>query len=229
MYASSSLTPNEQRWERWEADRRILRRRFPKVRHLVLIGTDLAVAEGIVEVDAGAGRFEPVQIEMRFSERYPHELPRVWERGGRWRPHPDRHMYVGDGDFCLGLPGVDLPVTTTPHDFEKFICQLLVFLHDQFVFDATSSWPGNEWEHGYEAAFTQFASETLGVSTEHDARALGALADGPLPQPHHRCPCGSGRTFTRCHAGRVRRVRSVRRLRAVPDLVERMVERIHVA
>ncbi len=229
MYASSNLTPNEQRWERWETDRRILRKRFPKVRHLVLIGTELALAEGIVDVDAGAGRFEPVQIEMRFSERYPDELPRVWERGGRWVPDPDRHIYIDDGDFCLGLPGVDLPVTTTPDDFEHFLCQLLVFLHDQFIFDATNKWPGEEWAHGYEAAFTQFVCETLDIRTEREARALGPLVDGPQPRRHDRCPCGSGRAYARCHGERVARVRSVRQLRAVPDLVERMVQHLNVA
>jgi hypothetical protein len=228
MYASSNLTPNEERSKRWETDRRILRKRFPNVRHLVITGTDLALAEGIVDVDAGAGRFEPVQIEMQFSERYPYEPPRIWERGGRWVPHPDRHMYVDDRDFCLGLPGVDLPVTTTPQDFEYFLGQLLVFLHDQLVFDATKSWPGREWEHGYEAAFTQFACETLGISTELEARGLGPLVAEP-PRLPERCPCGSGFAYPRCHADRVERVRSVRQLRTVPDLVERMVKWIHVA
>lgn len=229
MYASSSLTPNEQRCERWETDRRILRERFPKVRHLVVIGTDLAVAEGIVDVDAGAGRFEPVQIEMRFSTRYPNEPPRVWERGGRWVPHPDRHIYVDGRDLCLGLPGVDLSLTRTPEDLENFLGQLLVFLHDQFVFDATTRWPGKEWEHGYKASFTQFVCETLDILTEREARGLGPLIDGPLPRPHNRCPCGSGFAFARCHADRIERVRSVRQLRSVSDLVERMVERLHVA
>lgn len=195
----------------------------------MLIGTDLALAEGIVDVDAGAGRFEPVQIEMRFSACYPDEPPRVWERGGRWLPDPDRHIYVDDGDLCLGLPGVDLPLTTTPKDFEQFLGQLLVFLHDQFVFDALRKWPGKEWEHGYETAFTQFVYETLGILTEGQARGLGPLIGGPLPRPHNRCPCGSGFAFARCHADRIERVRSLRPLRFVPDLVERMVERLHVA
>ena len=228
MYASSSLTPNEQRWTRWQTDRRILRKHAPKLRHLVLIGTDLALVDGIVEVDAGAGRFEPVQIEMQFSARYPHQPPRVWERGGRWSPHPDRHIYV-DCEFCLGLPGVNLPVTTTPDDLEHFLGQLLVFLHDQFIFDAMRKWPGHEWRHGYEAAFAQFVCETLDIRTEREARGLAPLVDRPQPRPNDRCPCGSGFPYARCHAARVERVKSVRQLRPVPDLVERMVHHIHVA
>jgi SEC-C motif-containing protein len=227
MYASSSLTPNEQRWERWETDRRILRERLPKVRHLVMIGTDMALAEGIVDVDSGAGRFEVVQIELLFSARYPDEPPRVWERGGRWAPASERHIQRGR-EFCLGLPGVDLPVTTLPEDFVHFLGQLLVFLHDQFIFDATKTWPGADWEH-YEAGYVQFACETLDIRTAQEARELGPLIEGRLPRPHDRCPCGSRLAFARCHAGRVDRVRSVRELRIVPDLVERMVQRAHVA
>ena len=226
MYASLSLTPNEQRCERWEDDRQILRERLPKVRHLVLIGTDTALAEGIVDVDAGAGRFERVQIEMMFTARYPNEPPRVSERGGRWAPAPDRHIQRG-GELCLGLPGVDLPVTTEPEDFARFLAQLLVFLHDQFIFDATNKWPAEDWEH-YEPGYLQFAFETLDIRTAHEARALGRLIEGRLPRAHDRCPCGSRRPFARCHAERVARVRSVRQLRKIPDLVERMVQRAHV-
>jgi hypothetical protein len=227
MYASSSRTPDEERWERWEADRRALRERLPKARHLVLIGTDTALAEGVVDVDVGAGRFKPVQIEMVFSARYPDEPPRVWERGGRWAPASDRHIQRG-GEFCFGLPGVDLPVTTTPEDFAHFLGQLLVFLHDQFIFDATNKWPGEDWAH-YEAGYVQFACEALGIRIAQEARALGPLIGGRLPRPHDRCPCGSRLAFARCHAERVDRVRSVRQLRIVPDLVERMVQRTDVA
>jgi hypothetical protein len=168
MYASLSLTPDERRRERWEADRRILGHRMPAVSHLVLIGTDMALAEGIVEVDAGAGRFEPVHIEMLFSAQYPDEPPSVRERGRRWTPNPDRHIQFG-GEFCLGLPGVDLPMTTTPEDFDHFLGQVLVFLHDQFIFDATGKWPGADWEH-YEAGYVQFACETLDIRTAEEAR-----------------------------------------------------------
>lgn len=228
MFASSSLTPDERRCGRWEADRLVLRRRLPGVRHLVLTGTDQALAEGLVEVDAGAGRFEPVHIEMLFASGYPQEPPRVWDRGRRWVPHSDRHMY-SDGEFCLGLPGVDLPATTTPEDFERFLDQLLVFLHDQFIYDAHDRWMGPEWEHGFEAAYTQFASETLSVEASDQARALGPLVTGRQPRPHDRCPCGSRIAYAHCHATRVQRVRSVRQLRRVPDLVERMVQRTDVA
>jgi hypothetical protein len=228
MYASSSLTPNEQRWERWETDRRILVARMPKVRHVVLLGTDMALADGFVDVDVGAGRFEPVEIGMRFSTRYPEAPPLVWDCGGRWIPHPDRHIQL-DSEFCLGLPGVDLPVTATPADFDHFLGQLMVFLHDQFVFDARGKWFGKEWEHGFEAAYTQFVCETLDISTTREARALAPLLTGRRPRSHDRCPCGTGFAYARCHADRVETARSVRQLRSIPDLAERMVQRTHVA
>lgn len=223
-----SPTPNEQRRARFETDRNILRELLPGIRHLVLTGTDWAIAEGAIDVDAGAGRFERVEIEMRFAPGYPAEPPRVWDRRRRWIPHPDRHINE-DGEFCLGLPGVDLPVTDTPKDFEHFLDQLLVFLHDQFVFDALGHWTGPQWEHGFEAAYTQFAAETLGIETPDEARALGSLIVGRRPRPHDRCPCRSRLAYSRCHANRVDRVRAVQQLRRVPDIVERLVARTRVA
>lgn len=229
MFGSPSRTPtSEQRHNRWEADRAVLRARLPKVRHLVLLGTGRALASGVVDIDAGAGRFEPVQVEMQFAEHYPDECPRVWERSRRWTPSSDRHIHP-DGELCLGLPGVDQPVTATVDDFAHFLGQLLVFLHDQFIFDATEAWPGPTWAHGYQAAFTQFVCETLGIDTEREARRLYPLIQGRTPRAHEPCPCGSRLPYARCHKEQVHRVRSIGRLQPIPDLRDRMINRTHVA
>ncbi len=227
MLTRSGHTLDDQRRRRFEADRRLLAERMPGVRHLMLLGTDCALAEGIVEVDAGAGSFEAVSIEMHFEATYPDNPPRVWERGGRWKPELDRHMY-SDGEFCLGLPGVDMPQVTFDEDFGRFLDQLLVFLHDQFIFDADPKhrWPGRDWPHGYAAAYAQFAVEALGVRTPEQVRALVGLLRGVEPRPHARCPCGSRLAYSRCHAAAVKLVRAVRPLHKIHDLEQRMVVRL---
>jgi hypothetical protein len=227
MLSRFAHTLDDSRRRRFEADRRLLAERMPGLRHLMVLGTPCALADGIVQVDAGAGRYEPVQIEMRFEADYPALPPRVWERGGRWKPELDRHMFR-DGEFCLGLPGVDLQAVLNEEAFGQFLDRLLVFLHDQFIFDADPMhrWPGRDWPHGYGAAYAQFAVETLGIYSRTQVSALAPLLRGSLPRPHDRCPCGSRRAYRRCHADAVRRVRGVRRLHEIEALDQRMMERL---
>lgn len=211
-----------------ETDRAILASLMPDVEHLIIMDREAAFARGTVFADAGAdtGVFEPVDIEMRFSTDYPLVAPDVWERGGRWVPVADRHMY-GDGRFCLGLPGIDLPDTARPEDFEYFLKQLLVFLHYQFIYDATKKWPGRQWLHG-DDAYAQYAVEALEINTAEQARRLGPLLQGQLAGSQERCPCGSGTRFEWCHARVVKQLRTVQPLVRVSRLTERMARVVDV-
>jgi hypothetical protein len=93
---------------RFEEDRSVLADVFPRVRHVVFMDGSGAVAEGEVDVDIGAGCFEPVEIRMVFDGDYPTRPPRVFDRAGRWQPKLDRHLY-SNGEFCLWLDRVDVP------------------------------------------------------------------------------------------------------------------------
>jgi len=99
-----------------------------------------AIAHGPVDIDVGAGCFEPVEIRMEFGLGYPPQPPTGFDDARRWRPNLDRHL-LDDYTFCLWLAGVDTPALTTPGHLRTFSLQLLLFLRDQFVFDDLGRWP----------------------------------------------------------------------------------------
>jgi hypothetical protein len=157
-----------------------------------------AIAEGEVDIDVGAGCFEPVEIKMVFDGDYPARPPRVFDRAGRWQPEFDRHLY-GNGEFCLWLARVDVPDVTSAAGFDRFLKRLLVFLHDQFVYDDLGRWPGPEWPHGSEAAYAQHLIERLSIEDLESFRSLWPAVLGAPQRPDRACPCGSGLAYGRCH------------------------------
>ena len=203
MFGPSGPTLSSAQRNRFEADRRILTETMPRVRHLVLADGRGAVAQGPVDVDIGAGCFEPVEVRMEFEPGYPPQPPTVFDDARRWRPSLDRHL-LGDYRFCLWLAGVDSPALTTPEHLRTFILQLLLFLRDQFVFDDLGRWPTRDWPHGAAAAYAQHVVERLGVATCAAFDALWRLVLGAPGRADRACPCGSRINYERCHRNAVR-------------------------
>lgn len=222
MFGPSGPTLSEERRLRFEEDRRVLAEVFPRVRHVVLMDGSGAVADGEVEVDVGAGCFEPVEIRLVFDGVYPARPPRVFDLAGRWQPEIDRHLYA-NGEFCLWLDRVDVPDVTSPAGLGRFLKRLLVFLHDQFVYDDLGRWPGLEWPHGQQVAYAQHLIEHLGVGDPESFRRLWPALLGAPQRPDRACPCGSGLVYGRCHRGIVEDLSWIRDL-AIRDLLPDVVE-----
>jgi SEC-C motif len=222
VFGPSGLTLSKERRLRFEEDRLILAGIFPRVRHIVFMDGSGAVAEGPVEVDVGAGCFEPVQIRLVFDGDYPARPPRVFDWARRWRPEIDRHLYA-NGEFCLWLDRVDVPDVTSPTGFGLFLKRLLVFLHDQFVYDDLGRWPGPEWPHGPQAAYAQHLIEHLRVAEPGSFRRLWPVLLGAPQRPDRACPCGSGLVYGSCHRRTVEDLSWIRGLEIrdlLPDAVE---------
>jgi len=198
VFGRSGPTLSEERRLRFEEDRSVLGEVFPRVRHVVLMDGSGAVAEGEVEVDVGAGCFEPVDLRIVFDGDYPNQPPRVFDRGRRWLPEDDRHL-MSNTEFCLWLDHVDVPDVSTPAGLDRFLKRLLVFLHDQFVYDDLGRWPGPEWPHGKRAAYAQHLIEQLLVTDPESFRRLWPVLLGAPQRADRACPCGSGLVYGRCH------------------------------
>jgi hypothetical protein len=203
VFGPSGPTLSSSQLDRFEEDRRVLAKTLPRVRHLVLADGGGAIAQGPVDVDLGAGCFEPVEIRMEFGPRYPPQPPTVFDHGHRWRPALDRHL-LNDHRFCLWLAGVDTPSLPTSEHLRTFALQILVFLRDQFVFDDLGRWPNRDWPHGPVAAYGQHVVERLGMITPAAFDELWRLVLGASTRADRACPCGSRMPYGRCHREAVR-------------------------
>jgi hypothetical protein len=198
VFGPSGPTLSSSQLDRFDADRHVLAEMLPHVRHLVLADGRGAIAQGPVDIDVGAGCFEPVEIRMEFGPRYPPQPPTVFDNARRWRPNLDRHL-LHDHSFCLWLAGVDTPTLPTPEQLRTFSLQLLVFLRDQFVFDDLGRWPNRDWPHGPVAAYGQHVVERFGMITPAAFDALWRLVLGASARADRACPCGSHVPYGRCH------------------------------
>jgi hypothetical protein len=214
--------------DRFASDRAMLAEQFPGLRHYVR-GSGGALAQGTVDVDIGAGVFEPVAVDLDFGPGYPRVPPTVYDAHHRWAVKDDRHIMPGH-EFCLWLHHVDQPDVSTTAELRTFLLRLLLFLRDQFVFDDLGRWPNDEWAHKPRAAYAQHLVEQLAVK---DTAAFDALWPYVLGAGHHaarRCPCGSGVAYGRCHQGAIDSLSWVKSLAVRDALPAAVKERLaHVA
>ncbi len=229
MFGPSGPTLTSARLERLEADRGVLASVLPGLNHYIWASGEGALAEGVVDIDIGAGCWKPVQIRMEFGPDHPKCPPRVYDHGRRWKPDPDRHLMF-DFEFCLSLAYVDTPDVSTSEGFREFMLRLVPFLRDQFVFDDIGRWPGPEWPHGARAAYAQHLVERLSITSVHTLDDMGSLLLGATQRPDRACPCRSGLPYGRCHRPDIEALRWVRRLTMrdqIPDTIKEHLR--HVA
>jgi SEC-C motif-containing protein len=222
----SGLTPPDHLAARFEADRRVMAEVMPQMRHYVWTGGAYgALAQGVVDVDVGAGCFEQVALDIAFGQRYPRTPPRVFDVNHRWRPDSDRHL-LDTHEFCLWLDRVDPPDMSTPQGLRTFLLQMLPFLRDQFVFDDLGRWPGRDWPHGLRAAYAQHIVEQLEITTPEMIDTLWPLVLGQSVRRDKRCPCGSGIPYRRCHRDDIESLSWVRGLEVCDSLPTAVKERV---
>lgn len=117
---------------------------------------------------------------------------------------PERHI-VGKGEFCIGLPLVDLPVPETDAGASAWWARLRGFLLLQDAANVLGTWPKeNAWPHG-EAAIYEFARLDLlerlpfGINEFREPVSLRDMLTGRLASWYSPCPCRSGSPIWKCH------------------------------
>lgn len=228
MFGPSGPTLSKERLERFAADRAALAEVLPQMRHCIWADGAGAIAEGLAEVDIGAGCWEQVEIAIRFDLHYPLSPPRIYDRRRRWRPLDDRHLMKG-GEFCLWLDQVDVPDFTDPGGFRSLLLQLLPFLRDQFVFDDLGKWPGPQWPHGRRDAYAQHLVECLALTSAADFDTLWPVVLGVPQRPDRACPCGSRLPYGRCHRPLILGLSWVRTLPVRDELPDAVRKRLRNA
>ena len=189
----------------------MIARVFPHMHHYIWANGQGACAEGTIDVDAGAGCWEQVEIRIDFEADYPSRPPRVYDLGHRWKPELNRHLLKGH-EFCLWLAYVDMPDVSTTDGLREFLLRIVPFLRDQFVFDDIGHWPGPEWRHTRPAAYAQHVLERLGITDIKTFDGFWPVVLGAPYRADRDCPCGSRMPYGRCHRGDVHTLHWLRTL-----------------
>lgn len=209
MFGPSDRTLSDERLARYEADRTMLAVEFPGLKHIVHADGTGAEAAGTIPINVGAGTVESIEVAAWFPHDYPRRPPTIYDAAARWTPDADRHI-MPDHSFCLWLEHVDEPDVSTVEGLREFLLRLVVFLQQQFLFDDLGRWPTPDWAHGRTPAYAQHVREVLALTSAEQLEALWPLLLGAPQARARRCPCGSARSYGRCHYEQVRRLRPIR-------------------
>lgn len=153
----------------------------------------------IVSTDAGYPNRVPTEI--RFPPDYPGSEPWAIQTPGLFPHIADRHFYA-NGRCCLWLPVQSPWHRRDQYAFRHFLEQLTFFYHRQLVMDANpgSAFPGLQWDHGA-AGYLEYLIREWNLPP----RAVRRILEGPPAADP--CPCGSGKSFLRCHEPNANRFR----------------------
>jgi hypothetical protein len=144
------------------------------------------------------GVLDRYQIEIRFPDQYPDDLPAVEEIGGRIPRVLDRHLVGADGKACLLVPE-EWFVLSENRSFIAFLNgPIKNFFLGQFLVEGGKPWPFGERSHGLQGLLESYG-ELIGID---DPTKVGPYLDclrrGRI-KGHWDCPCGSKRRIRDCH------------------------------
>ena len=141
---------------------------------------------------------EHFEVRLKVPDKFPRELPSVWELGGRIPP--GFHTNLDDKSLCLGSPlqlFIELNAEPTLVGFVNRC--LLPYFYNFVVGERTGTLPFGELAHGRKGLLSEY-QRLLGARDAATTRALFHLLSVKKRIANKRpCPCGSGRRVGRCH------------------------------
>lgn len=158
--------------------------------------------EGGYYLDAQMEGFEHIcddfELRIRFSRRYPSELPKVFETAGKIPRNADHHVN-GDGSLCLGSDIKLKSILIKDHRVCAFGSQIL----DPFLYSLSYKirhgvFPYGELAHGEDGLIEDYEN-LFGVNGKSAVLGvISALGARKRVANKMRCPCGCHQRLGRC-------------------------------
>ena len=189
-----------------EALEATLRKRYPTLHAFVQDGI-VSVRGTYPVMDAGR-EIDRYSIAVNLPERYPHELPEVFETGERIPRILDRHVFTS-GALCLGVREELWLILGGNFSIEAVLDgPVRGFLIGNGLVEEGEKWPDGDRSHGM-AGILEFYGSHLGTNDPLAVlNLIGALIKEKV-RGHWNCPCGSGAIIRNCHKDAVQALRNV--------------------
>ena len=145
------------------------------------------------------GEIDRYEVLIKFPESFPRCFPKVIETSKKIPRIADRHVN-NDNTLCLAVLPEERVISKNGISFKFFLDKVLVpHLARETYRERKGVYPDGEYAHGYEGIW-EYYEGTLGL----DDRAkiieeLELIAHSKWPERNHKCPCGSGLKFKKCH------------------------------
>ena len=142
------------------------------------------------------------EVSMCITGKYPDDLPRITETGGKI-DNDYEHVFT-NGTLCLGVPVEMRMIFSQEPTLLGFVNRLVVpYLYGYCYWKKYSVHPFGELKPGGEG-IVQYYKEKLSLVDESTALACIQFLAEHGYRRHERCPCGSGRKVLKCHGTTLR-------------------------
>lgn len=212
LHRHDVMLPRPKRWYEGEGynrlihDRQLLAANYPTLsQHIDNVRGQVHV-EGIIRLIAECGVPTDIAVRLEFPWSYPEHEPLAYDLDNRFPRGADGHLTT-DGRYCLWLPPKSRWDPTDPDALVHFLNELALFLDQRLTYEAEGKdWPGEEWGHNA-AGYIEFVLEKF----DGNQKLLDSLAPvfaGRYRLPgKHKCLCGSGLKYKKCHLGLVQEIK----------------------
>jgi len=152
-------------------------------------------------------------IRIEIPDDFPDCPPKVFETGGSIPLERDYHINTvgngGDNSACLFVQPERFekwPVGAGIRDFLKG--PVKEFFFSQAYKKCTGKWPFGQWSHGV-VGIIEFYANRLNIDRLDAIIEMLDYCTLPKLYRQWKCPCGSGKRVTACHAEKIRTIAKV--------------------
>lgn len=159
----------------------------------------LCVKGEIPLVHPGKGEIDRYEVLIKFPEAFPRCFPKVIETSKKIPRVADRHVNH-DNTLCLAVLPEERVISKNGMSFKFFLDKVLVpHLARETYYERKGVYPDGEYAHGYEGIWEYYESILGKADRTKIVEELELIAHSKWPGRNHKCPCGSGLKFKKCH------------------------------
>ncbi|HAR42937.1 MAG TPA: hypothetical protein DCS07_09960 [Bdellovibrionales bacterium] len=154
--------------------------------------------EGRWPVYGEASLIREYQMRIVFPDRYPDEVPVVFEIGGEIEKSPGNH-FNPDGSACLFAPPERWEKWPPGSGFTEFLNgPVKEFFFSQAYRSLTGKWIFGERSHGDDGVIEYFL-ERLSLQNRDQLRRVLDIPVVEEPPRQWKCPCSQNKRLKNCH------------------------------
>jgi hypothetical protein len=188
---------------------------------------DLVLVRGTLPIEHEGKILDRFQIEIRLTNEFPDELPKVCEVGGRIPWTLDHHVFPNSGLACIQVPEEWL--LARDRSFRAFLeVPVRNYYLGQALVALGEAWPFGERAHGLEGLYQSYGEMIGETDPERIVHYFTCLAANRL-RGHWECPCGSGQRVRKCCDERLRNLRAVISPKLARSALDRMRQAASIA
>lgn len=145
------------------------------------------------------GEIDRYEVLIKFPQKFPKCFPNVIETSKKIPRTADRHVNQ-DNTLCLAVHPEEQVISKNGISFKFFLDKVLVpHLARETYKELKGVYSDGEYGHGYEGIWEYYQAILNKNDRTQIITELELIVNSKWPERNHKCLCGSGLKFKKCH------------------------------